>query len=129
MLSAILSWWVGLIQNYTICSQHVCIYSGSNSGATLSTARIQGSKECNCIILSLYVYRRCYLHCSLPCIPYSGKFSRGPTFAEGQSSKISRSNFRRWPFQNFSTHNTWLTPPLTGCARGLEKLVRTSFLA
>ena len=59
-------------------------------------------------------------------IPYSGKFSRGPIFAEGQSSKISRSNFRGWPFQNCSAHNTWLTPPLTPCTRRIkpaEKLV------
>ena len=27
-------------------------------------------------------------------VPYSGKFSRGPIFAERQSSKISKSNFR-----------------------------------
>ena len=49
-------------------------------------------------------------------LPYSGKFSRGAIFAEGQSSKISRSNFHGWPFQNCSAHNTWLTPPLTTCA-------------
>ena len=52
-------------------------------------------------------------------IPYSGKFSRGPIFAEGQTSSISRSNFREWPFQNCSAHNTWLTPPLTACTRRL----------
>ena len=60
-------------------------------------------------------------------IPYSGKFSRGPNFAEGQSSKISRSDFCRWPFQNCSAHDTWLTPPLTACVRRLkpaEKLVK-----
>ena len=62
-------------------------------------------------------------------LPYSGKFSRGPIFVEEQSSKISRSNFRGWPFQNCSAHNTWLTPPLSACARGLEpaeKLVKDS---
>ena len=53
-------------------------------------------------------------------IPYSGKFSRGPIFAEGQTSSISRSNFRGWPFQNCSAHNTWLTPPFTACARRLK---------
>ena len=72
--------------------------------------------------------------CALPClenytnqeyrgffnIPYSGKFSRGPIFAEGQTSSISRSNFRGWPFQNCSGHNTWLTPPFTACARRLK---------
>ena len=58
--------------------------------------------------------------CLRPYIPYSGKFSRSPIFAEGQSSKISRSNFRRWPFQNCSAHNTWLTPPLTACTRRLK---------
>ena len=42
-------------------------------------------------------------------LPYSGKFSRGPIFAEGQSSKISRSNFCEWPFHNCSSHNPgWL---------------------
>ena len=46
-------------------------------------------------------------------IPYSGKFSRGPNFEEGQSSKILWSNFRGWLFQNCSTHNLWLTLPLT----------------
>ena len=65
-------------------------------------------------------------------LPYSGKFSRGPIFvgpifADRQSSKISRSNFHRWPFQNCSAHNTWLTPPLTACVCWLklaEKLVK-----
>ena len=51
-------------------------------------------------------------------IPYSPKFSRDPIFAEGQSAKILRSNFRGWTFQNCSTHNTaWhLAPPLTARA-------------
>ena len=53
-------------------------------------------------------------------IPYSGKFSRGPIFVEGQSSKILRSNFRGWLFQNCSAHNTWLTPPLTACTCRLK---------
>ena len=39
-------------------------------------------------------------------IPYGRKFSRDPSFTEGPSLKISRSNFRRWTFQSFSTHNT-----------------------
>ena len=55
-------------------------------------------------------------------LPYSGKFSRGPIFAEGQSSKISRSNFHGWPFQNCSAHNTWLTPPITASACRLKNL-------
>ena len=47
-----------------------------------------------------------------PPIPYSGKFSRGPIFAEGQSSKISRSNFRGWPFGEavFSPNPMWYCP-------------------
>ena len=36
-------------------------------------------------------------------IPYGRKFSRDPIFAEGPSSKISRSNFRGWTFQGCST--------------------------
>ena len=31
-------------------------------------------------------------------ILYSRKFSRDPIFVEGQSAKISLSNFRGWPF-------------------------------
>ena len=31
-------------------------------------------------------------------------------------------NFRRWPFQKCSAHNTWLTPSLTACARQLKNL-------
>ena len=46
-------------------------------------------------------------------IPYSWKFSRDPIFAEGQSARISRSNFCGWTFQNCSTHNACLAPPLT----------------
>ena len=61
-----------------------------------------------------------FLSASTIHIPYSGKFSRGPIFAEGQTSSISRSNFRGWPFQNCSAHNTWLTPPFTACARRLK---------
>ena len=80
--------------------------------------------EPTAINILIDIFQKCFF-----CIPYSGKFSRGPIFAEGQSSKISRSNIRGWPFQNFSAHNTWLTPPLTACPRGLEKLVRTNFLA
>ena len=43
-----------------------------------------------------------YCMCTVS-VPYSGKFSRGPIFAEWQSSKISQSNFRGWLFQNCST--------------------------
>ena len=44
-------------------------------------------------------------------IPYGRKFSRDPIFAEGPSSKISRSNFRGWKFQGCSTHNIRPAPP------------------
>ena len=39
---------------------------------------------------------------------------------KGQSAKISRSNFRRWTFQNCSTHNIHLALPLTTCTLQFE---------
>ena len=58
-------------------------------------------------MLILVVY--CSSTCICLCIPYS---QRDPIFVEGQCAKISRSNLRGWTFQNCSTHNTRLVPPL-----------------
>ena len=54
-------------------------------------------------------------------IPYSRKFSRDPIFAEGPSSKISRSNFRGWMFQGRSTHN--IRPATSYCARAAAQIL------
>ena len=54
-----------------------------------------------------------YYSCTIAAaLPYSWKFSRDPIFTEGPSSKISRSNFRRWTFQNCSTHNIACMPTI-----------------
>ena len=66
------------------------------------------------------------------CILYSWKFSRDQIFMEGQSSKISQSNFCEWIFQNDSTHNTLLAPLLTAVQPGFEpaeKLVKKNHKA
>ena len=82
-------------------------------------------------MLRHYLYSFCYW-VGYIYIPYSGKFSRGTIFTEGQSSKILRSNFHGWLFQNCFAHNTWLT--LTACAHRLKTdsyttFFRTNFLA
>ena len=67
------------------------------------------------------------LKISTPSILYSGKFLRGPIFAERQSSKILRSNFCRWSFQNCSIHNTGLTLPLTASELSDSSVLITRF--
>ena len=62
-------------------------------------------------------------------LPYSRKFSRDPIFAERQSAKISRSNFRGWTFQNCSTHKSlgaWLRllPHAQRTAEPADKLAK-----
>ena len=52
-------------------------------------------------------------------VPYSGKFSRGPIFVEGQSSEISWSNFCGWPrgiaVPELLRPQYLLTLPFTAC--------------